>query len=171
MHPARTNQSQRRLLHVTRSVVIDRAPDHVAAQFADVGHHERTSVHRGVTFQVTAEDSDWCEYEQCSRLGPRTIRQRYRLDRRDPHHQLNTVIDGMFEGGTLAFDIAPRGPTTSEVTATLTVPSSTIAVLLGPVIRGALGRSLSAALNEDKQDLESDSYTAAPDPRPRRDQR
>lgn len=159
----RPSTQRQRELTVTRTMVIDRTAAEVAAQFADVGHHERTGVHRAAAFHVIAEGHDWCDYDQVSRVGPRTIKQRFRLDRSDPHHQLNTVTAGMFEHGTLAFDIKPVGPRTTEVTATLTVPGSPITRIAGPLLRRALGGSLAAALGEDKNDLESGRYTRRSD--------
>ena len=71
MQPSTQRQRQ---LTVTRAVVIDRPVAKVAAQFADVGHHERTGVHRTATFHVIAEADDWCDYDHVSRVGA-------------PHHQ------------------------------------------------------------------------------------
>jgi hypothetical protein len=148
-------------VEVRRSVVIDRAAEVVAAQFADVAHHEATGVHPAATFAVIDEGDGWCEYDQVSRVGPRSIRQRYRLDRTDLRHQVNTVTDGLFTGGTLTFSVAEQGSDRSEVTATLTTPRSRLLTVVGPALSQALGRSLARALAEDKSDLESDRYPAA----------
>jgi hypothetical protein len=146
------------MIEVSRSVVIARPAKEVAAQFADVGHHERTNVHRGVTFRVLAENDAWCEYEQLSKLLGRTVQQRMTLDRRDRRHLINTVTAGRFSGGTLRFDIAPRASMSTEVTATLRAPSSVLTKPLTPLLRIALGRSLASALAEDKTDLEERRY-------------
>ncbi len=67
----------------TRSCTIDRPVDVVRAQFADVGHHERSAVHHNVTFTVLEESGAHCDYEQVTREAPVTIRQRFHLDRRN----------------------------------------------------------------------------------------
>lgn len=149
------------MLEVTRSIVIDRPVDDVAAQFADIAHHERTGVHRDVTFHVVAEAENWCDYDQRSRVGPGTVRQRCHLDRHDRRHQVNTITRGMFRGGTLYFEIASNGLGASHVTATVTAPTSLLTRLLAPVLRPQLGRSLATALDEDKADLESGHYPSA----------
>lgn len=147
---------------VSRSIVIDRPAHEVAQQFCDVEHHERTGVHAGTSFHVLDQDDDHCDYEQHSGVGPSTIRQRFHLDRTDRFHQVNTVTDGSFQGGTLTFDIVETGAESAEVTATLTPPRTMATRLLGPVLRRVLGRSLAAALEEDRNDLERGRYASAP---------
>lgn len=148
---------------VSRSIIIDRPAHVVAQQFSDVDHHERTGVHAGVRFQVIDQDDDHCDDEQHSRVGLTTIHQRLHLDRSDYFHQVNTVTDGSFEGGTLVFDIAESGSGAAEVTATLTPPNTLATRLAGPLLRRVLGRSLSAGLEEDRADLEGGRYPPATD--------
>lgn len=150
-------------LTVTRSVVIGSPISIVAAQFADVAHHQRTGPHRNVAFRVLTESDDHCDYEQHTRVGPRTIYQRFELDRSNPHHLVNTVTAGMFTDGAITFDIVPAGGATTEVTATLTAPPSPLTRLAGPMLRRVLGRSLAIALEEDQIDLESGCYPAGTD--------
>jgi len=146
---------------VSRSIIIERPAHEVAQQFCDVDHHERSGVHAGTSFHVIDQDDDHCDYEQLSRVGPSTIRQRFHLDRTDRLHQINMVTGGSFQGGTLAFDIVETGVESAEVTATLTPPRTMATRLLGPVLRRLLGRSLAAALEEDRDDLESGRYASA----------
>lgn len=146
------------MLVITRAVTIDRSPELVRSQFADVAHHQRTGVHRGTRFAVVDESAAECIYDQVTGRGPVRLRQRYRLDRRDLAHQVNTVVAGPFRGGTLTFDIDASLPGSTVVTATLTSPPTRGNRLLGPILRRTLGRSLARALAEDKSDIESGAY-------------
>ena len=142
---------------VVRSLVIQRPVDVVAAQFADVAHHERAAPHRKVRFTVLDEQPDEVRYRQRSRIGPAALRQTMVLDRRDPLHLVNTAHDGALVGSTLVFDIGPVGADVARVTVTLRFPSSPLARMLGPLLRPLVGRDLAAALDEDRRDLE-ESY-------------
>jgi hypothetical protein len=146
------------MLVVSRTVTVDRSPELVRSQFADVAHHQRAGVHRGTRFRVIDESATECTYEQVTGRGPLGLRQRYHLDRRDAAHQVNTVVAGPFRGGTLRFDIAGSTPGSTVVTATLASPPTVATRLLGPFLRRALGRSLGRALAEDKVDIESGAY-------------
>lgn len=137
----------------SRTVTIQRPLDVVARQFADVAHHEATGVHPDVRFTVVDESTTHCDYDQVTRQGPVRMWQRLRLDRSDPMHQVHTVTDGRFAGGTLAFDLAEPAAGTTTVTATLSSPRRALR-LLGPL----LGRELGKALEEDRADLESGTY-------------
>lgn len=145
---------------VSRSILIDRPAHEVAQQFGDVDHHERTDLHTGTRFHVLEQDDDFCEYEQHSRVGLIKIRQQFHLDRSDRFHQVNTVTGGNLNGGTLVFDIVESGPGSAEVTATLTPPNTFLIRVAGPILRRAIDRSLAAALEEDRADLESGRYAA-----------
>lgn len=157
------------MLTVTRTITVGRPPEVVQSQFADVGYHEQAGVHRGVRFTVLDESAGECVYEQVTGRGPLRLRQRFRLDRRDPAHQVNTVIAGPFRTGTLTFDIGLCTPGSTSVTATLIAPSTVVTRLAGPFLRRALGRSLASALAEDKVDIESGAYQHHSERHPRPD--
>lgn len=150
------------MLTVERSITIDRPADLVAAQFADVAHHERTGVHDTARFAVIEDRGDECVYEQRSRIGPRWISQTMVLDRHDPRHLVNRVTAGAFRGATLTFDVDESAPASTHVAATLRLPPSLTTRLLGPVLRRAVGRELARALDEDRDDLESGHYVGEP---------
>ena len=128
-------------------------------QFGDVAHHERTGHHRGVTFLLDRDDGRSCHYRQETKVGHLTLRQSFVLDRDDPTHQVNRLESGTLSPGSITFDIAERGPDETEVTATLTSESTSLAArLAAPLLRAGLGRALAQALDEDRDDLESGRY-------------
>ncbi len=146
------------MLLASRTCTINRPVQVVRAQFADVGHHQRSAVHDNVTFTVLEESEAHCNYEQVTRQGPLRIRQRFHLDRSDPSRLVNTVIAGTFRGGNLTFTIDAEGPSTAVVTATLHGAPRPSLRLTRPLLRRVLGRSLDKALAEDQHDLESGAY-------------
>ncbi len=143
---------------ITRTITIARPPDLVARQFADVPHHERAGVHSSTAFQLLSDDDETVHYIQRSKIGPRTAEQTVHLDRRDPYHLINTFTDGPFAGSTLTFDIEAFDEEAARVTATLTPSKTALTRLLGPLLTIAIKRDLTAALDEDRQDLESGNY-------------
>ena len=148
---------------ISESVRIARPVDEVRAQFSDVLHHEAVAPHRGVTFRVLADSADSCEYEQVTRVGPVRSRQRFVLDRTAddyPAEQVNRIVEGLFHGGSITFTVVPDGHGTS-VTATVRHDPGRLARLSGPLISRVLRRSLAAALEEDRIDLESANYASA----------
>lgn len=151
------------MILATRTVIIRRPLAVVAAQFADVAHHQRTGVHRGVRFTVLDETATRCHYDQVTSRGPLRLRQRFRLDRSDPVHQVNTVIAGSFRGDTLEFHLRTTEPDCTEATAILTSSRKRMRVA-GPLLRPFLGRALQQALEEDKHDLEAGRYNRSEPP-------
>ncbi len=146
------------MLEVSRSIVIQRALVEVQAQFGDVAYHERRGHHRGVQFLVTRDDAAECEYDQITRIGPKSLRQRFRLDRADPAHQVNALLEGVFAPGSITFDFAASGADATQVRATLRSEASGAARLAAPLLRRLLGRALAQGLDEDRNDLESGDY-------------
>ena len=145
---------------ISESVRIGRPLAEVRAQFADVAHHEAVAPHRGVTFRVLADSAESCEYEQVTRVGPVRSRQRFVLDRTEPGYpdeQVNRIVAGLFNGGSITFGFRPDGDGT-EAVATVRHDPGPVARLASPVLRRVLSRSLAAALEEDRIDLESGRY-------------
>ncbi|MEZ5264312.1 MAG: hypothetical protein R2755_21615 [Acidimicrobiales bacterium] len=110
-----------------QAVEIARPADLVAAQFADVAHHERARVHRNASFELLSDGGDVLEYNQRAPIGRRVLTQRFRLDRRDPKHLVNTVLAGPLTGATLTFDIEAIDADSARVTATLDLGPSPVA--------------------------------------------
>jgi hypothetical protein len=158
MAPNPLPQAAGRTLTVARDVVIARPHRLVEDQFADVAHHAATGVHRGVRFEEVEGGPTRCTYDQVTRQGPVSLRQRFVLDRGDRARQVHTVVSGAFAGGTMTFDIRPVDDATTTVTATLEAPVGVLTGLAAPVLRAVLGRSLARALDEDRRDLESGAY-------------
>ena len=67
---------------------------------------------------------------------------------------MNRIVAGPFHGGSITFAFRPDGDAT-EVTATVRHDPGPVARLAMPVIGRVLRRSLAAALEEDRVDLES----------------
>ena len=151
------------MFEVTQQITIDQPVERVRAQFGDVAHHERTGVHRGVTFTVVAERPEYCEYQQTTRMGFIRIRQSFRLERDDPACQVNALTAGAFAPGSITFEIVPADTAGATiVTATLRAPLRRPIARFAPLLRRALARSLAKALREDRRDLESGAYVGSP---------
>lgn len=148
-------------LEVSERIAIDQPVDLVRAHFADVAYHARCGVHRGVSFRVVTDDNDQCTYDQVTRLGPVRLRQSFQLDRRDSAHQVNTLVAGAFAPGSITFDIGPSD-SGAVVTATVRSQARGLTARLAPILRRPLSRSLARSLAEDRHDLESGAYPAAP---------
>ncbi len=145
-------------LEVVRSVEVDRDAEVVRRQFADVAHHAATAVHRNVVFEVIEDDGVRCRYRQISRVGPLRLRQEMELDRNRSGPLVNKIVSGQFAGGSIAFDVGPRGADRSVVEARLTAPLTGVQRVVAPILRAQVGRQLAAALLEDKADLEHGAY-------------
>jgi len=146
------------MLQVTRSTTIYRPFVEVQAQFGDVAYHQRRGHHHGVRFRVLDDDSDRCEYEQETRIGPIRLRQRFRLQRTDPAHQVNELLEGAFAPGSVTFDIASEGDRATRVTATLCSERGGLTRIVAPLLQRPLSRALAQGLAEDREDLESGNY-------------
>jgi hypothetical protein len=149
------------MLDVTRSVEIERNAGVVRRQFGDVTHHEVTRLHRGVVFEVIDDDGIRCHYRQITEVGPLKIRQEMILDRSESGPLVNQIVEGQFTGGAISFDIQPRGATRSAVAARLTAPVPLVLRVMTPILRAQVGKQLTAALLEDKADLEQGTYGPA----------
>ena len=150
------------MLEVARSVEIGVDPAIVRRQFGDVAHHANTGVHRDVTFEVVAEDESRCRYRQISKVGPVRLRQEFDLERNEHGPLVNRIVAGPFTGGSITFEVEPVDDGTATVTARLVAPLSAPLRMLAPMMRAQVGRQLTAALEEDKQDLEGGHYPFAP---------
>lgn len=144
-------------MRVSRHIRIDADCDVVRRQFGDVAHHQVVGVHRGTEFSVVSDQGDRCVYDQRTRVGPIRLRQRFELDRRDPGLQVNRVVAGPLRGASLTFAITAAGGAT-DVEATLAAP---VGRLRGRALAPVLGRSLAAALEEDRAELEAGAYPAS----------
>jgi hypothetical protein len=149
------------MMLVERSIQIAAPAEVVRAQFGDVAHHAHTGVHAGVTFEVLSDDAELCRYRQISRTGPIRSTQVLELERHERGPLINTVVGGPFRGACIVFDIAEMtdiDAARSTVTARFESPRR-IHRLMRPVIRRVVGAALTAALEEDRHDLESGSYS------------
>jgi hypothetical protein len=148
------------MLEVRRQITIRRPLDEVQTQFGDVGYHERSGHHRGVSFRVSSQTPHSCSYTQESRVGPVKLRQRFELDKRDPGHQVNALISGPFSPGSITFDIVADSEAGATVTATLSSSRRGLTRFAAPLVRRSLERALARGLEEDRDDLESGRYAS-----------
>lgn len=148
------------MIEAQSRITIQRPLDEVQAQFGDVGYHERSGHHRGVSFRVSSESSRSCSYTQKSRVGPVQVRQQFELDKSDPGHQVNTLLSGAFSPGSITFDIVANGDEGATVTATLCSTRRGLTRLAAPLLRRPLVRALTRGLEEDRDDLESGRYAS-----------
>ena len=148
------------MLQAARSITIHRSLSEVRAQFGDVAYHQERGHHRGVAFRVLEDSRACCEYEQETRVGPLRLRQRFRLVRDDPAHQVNELLDGAFAPGSITFDVVADGNDATKVTATLRSERGGLTRIAAPLLRHVLARALTQGLEEDRDDLESGSYAA-----------
>jgi hypothetical protein len=148
------------MLQVSAQVTIRRPLDEVQEQFGDVGYHERTGHHRGVSFHVVSENSQSCLYSQETRLGPLRLRQEFELDKSLAGHQVNALVSGPFSPGSITFDIEADGHETAKVTATLCSTRPGPTQWAAPILRRSLARALTRSLEEDRDDLESGRYAS-----------
>ena len=144
-------------LEVNRRVEIARSAGVVRRQFGDVAHHAVTGVHKGVDFEVI-DDGSRCRYRQISKVGPLRLRQELELDRTDDGPLVNRIVAGPFSGGSLAFEVEPLSDTSSVVEAQLTAPLPRLMRFAAPALKLLVSKQLTAALREDKTDLEEGGY-------------
>lgn len=147
------------IIDIRRSVSIAVPADIVRRQFGDVAHHAATHVHRGVRFEVLADDGARCRYRQVTRVGPIRLTQEFDVKRVDDGPLVNTVTRGQFEGGTITFDIRPDGAEQSAVEARLKAEVRGLGALAAPLLRRSVRRAFDRALAEDRDDLESGKYS------------
>lgn len=132
----------------------------VRAQFADVEHHARVPVHRGVTFEALDHLGPRC-HRQTTTTGLMRIRQEIEIREQADGSLLNTVIRGRLRGSTLTYRFTPLAPDETEVTATVEARLPLVARPFARRLVQSLGRSLATALEEDRHDLESGRYAAS----------
>lgn len=148
-------------LEVAVAQTIGAEPGLVRRQFGDVAHHESTALHRGVRFEVLTDDAEACHYRQVTTVGPLRFAQEFELARTSSGPLVNTITKGQFSGGAISFLVSPTSePGQAEVVASISAPLRGPERLLGPLLRRKVIRALSAALDEDRVDLESGSYPA-----------
>jgi hypothetical protein len=102
-----------------------------------------------------------CHYRQTTEVGPLKIRQEMILDRSESGPLVNQIVAGQFTGGAISFDIQPRGASRSAVVARLTARVPLALRVMTPILRAQVGKQLTAALLEDKADLEQGIYGPA----------
>lgn len=135
----------------------------VRSQFADLDHHIEADVHPKLRLRVIEHSPGRARYVQEVRLLG--IRQVDVFERRfGPDGSMtDTSVEGFNKGGSLHFEFRPearggRAGTWVAVTIRLPLPP-VVGRLLRPLLEAQIRKELSAAVAEDKHDLEVRSYS------------
>jgi hypothetical protein len=149
---------QARFAEVRQSTFIEASPEKVRRQFADLDHHIRTNVHPKLTFQVLSQSEASARYVQEVRLlglRQRDVFERQILPSGSIHDR---SVEGFNKGGELQVAFEPeRNGTRVEILIRLPLPP-VIGGLLRPLLEKQIRREVTAALAEDKYDLEVRGY-------------
>lgn len=143
---------------VIETITIEAPADQVHAQFGDVAHHAETGLHKGVSFEVLADDGNICRYRQTTAVGPLRLNQELELTRSADGSLENRVVSGQFAGGMIEFTISPQGEAASSVEARVSAVLRAHEIVVAPLLRRTVRRSLARALREDRDDIESGRY-------------
>ena len=150
-----------RFAEVHQSAFIAAPPALVQRQFADLEHHIQTNVHPSLTFKVLAHDDTSARYvQEVKLLG---LRQRDVFDREIlANGSIRDVsIEGFNKGGELRVDFASMGKGTRvDLLIRLPLPPL-VGGLLRPLLERQIKRAVTAAITEDKYDLEVRGYPAS----------
>jgi hypothetical protein len=152
----------RTIIDESATITISAPADIVRRQFADLDHHARNKPHPAVTFEILEATSDHTHYRQTSRVGPLRVTQEVDLPHAQTGPLVNTITKGQFRGGTITFDIAEDATDATTVTARLNATLTGPDAILGRLARRRLTRTLTAALEEDRIDIESGNYDPSP---------
>lgn len=135
----------------------------VQAQFADLEHHITAQVHPKLSFRVLQQSARRARYiQEVTLLG---IRQRDVFEREfgAGGSMTDTSVEGFNKGGSLHFEFTAetregQAGTRVEVTVRLPLPP-VLGGLVRPLLESQIRRELTAAVAEDKHDLEVRGYS------------
>jgi hypothetical protein len=152
----------RRFVEVSHEESIAAPIATVRAQFADLHHHIATNVHPGLRFEIVSLGDHCARFVQEVRLMG--IKQRDVFERvvsADGMSMVDTSVEGFNQGGSLSFRFTPEidaGREATRVGVTVRLPVPRFMGLLAPLIQAQVRRELSAAVLEDKHDIEVRGY-------------
>jgi len=158
-----------RFVEVEHRVGIAAPTPVVRAQFGDLDHHIRASVHPKLSFRPLAPVAGRQRYEQKVRLLGIMQRDVFEREWLPDGSLRDTSIEGFNRGGSLHFSFAAAevdGRPGTEVAIRVRLPLPTVLAWLAPALRAQVRREVTAAANEDKLDLEQRGYAPAPAPVP-----
>jgi hypothetical protein len=134
------------------------APDVVRAQYADLGHRERSRVHPHELVRQLAPGPTGPRFERVVRSGWRTVRDVYERRHQPDGSILDLCVAGANWGRTISARFLrsdDRGRTGTLVELTLTQPLRPLAGrLFGGWIRGRIERELREDAADNKADVE-----------------
>jgi hypothetical protein len=136
----------------------------VRAQFADLDHHIRTSVHPKLAFRTLEPAAGRMRYEQKVRLLGITQRDVFEREWLADGSLRDTSVEGFNRGGSLHFAFVPvpvDGGRGTEVTIRVRLPLPAALAWLAPLLRAQVRREVTVAANEDKVDIEQRGYMPA----------
>jgi hypothetical protein len=147
-----------RSLEVSRSIIINRRAAVVRRQFGDMAYHQVMGVHKGVQFEIFADDDTRCRYRQVARLGPVRLTQEFELARTPEGPLVNTITRGQFKGGTISFFVEPIDESRSTVEVRVAAQARGVEAAVLPIARFMIQRGFTRSLLEDKVDLEGSNF-------------
>lgn len=154
-----------RFVQVEHRVGIAAPAPVVRAQFGDLDHHIKASVHPKLSFRPLAPVAGRQRFEQKVRLLGITQRDVFEREWLADGSLRDTSIDGFNRGGSLHFTFAPAdvdGRSGTEVAINVRLPLPAALAWLAPLLRAQVLREVTAAANEDKLDIEQRGYVPAP---------
>ncbi len=153
-----------RFVEVEHRVGIAAPSDVVRAQFGDLDHHIRTSVHPKLAFRKLEPVGGRTRFEQKVRLLGITQRDVFEREWLADGTLRDTSVEGFNRGGSLHFGFTPAavdGREGTEVAIRIRLPLPAALAWLAPLLRAQVRREVTAAANEDKADLEQRGYVPA----------
>jgi hypothetical protein len=152
----------RRFVEVSHEESIAAPIATVRAQFADLHHHIAANVHPGLRFEILSLGDHCARFVQEVRLMG--IKQRDVFERvvaADGLSMVDTSVEGFNQGGSLSFRFTPEigaGREATRVSVTVRLPVPRFMGLLAPLMEAQVRRELSAAVLQDKHDIEVRGY-------------
>ena len=154
-----------RFVEVSHQEFIAAPITRVRAQFADLDHHIAANVHPKLRFEVLSQGERRARYVQEVRLLG--IKQRDVFEREiapDGMSMVDTSVEGFNKGGSLSFDFTPAnraGVAGTTVGVKIRLPVPPFLGVLSPLLKAQVRRELTAAVQEDKHDIEVRGYPMA----------
>jgi len=153
-----------RFAEVTHAEWIGAPVATVRRQFADLRHHIAANVHPKLALRELEARDGVERFEQRVRLLGLTQRDVFERRFAPDGTMTDESVEGFNEGGSLVFRFRPeprggRDGTVVETTIRLPLPP-VIGPLLRPLLEAQVRRELTAAVAEDKHDLEVRGYPA-----------
>jgi hypothetical protein len=150
----------RHVLVVRASTQVARPIDVVRRHFSDVEHHARNRVHAGVTFTPLGDSPHGRRFRKTIHLLGIPVVDEVVLRCHADGSITEDSVAGPSRGMRLRSSFRADGPGLTATTLTVEVPVRGLRRLAVPLLRRAVLRRLTRALDEDRRDLEGGGYPA-----------